>query len=51
MSICYQRKLLLISCWLVGDVNLVREKNTVDWLADKATEQSELSVEHVPKAG
>jgi len=33
--ICCKRKVLLTGCWLVADVDLVREeKKTAGWLAD-----------------
>jgi hypothetical protein len=38
--ICYERKILLASRWLVAGTDLVREKNIIDYLADKPAEQS-----------
>jgi len=36
-----RKKLLLTNYWLMGDVDLVCEKNTSNWLADKLAKQSE----------
>jgi len=38
--ICYERKVLLADWWLVVGADLMWEKNTAGWLADKPKEQS-----------
>ena len=40
MLICYERKILLASRWVVAGADSVREKNIIDYLADKPAEQS-----------
>ena len=40
MLICYERKVLLTDWWLVVGADLMWEKNTAGWLADKPNEQS-----------
>jgi hypothetical protein len=38
--ICCKRKVLLADWWLMAGADLVCEKNTTGWLADKPAEQS-----------
>ena len=35
-----ERKVLLVGWWLMADADLMYEKNTAGWLADKSAEQS-----------